>query len=279
MMKFKHYLKHLFVVLVVIYVSFSLVVYTMPSSLFYNPDTKKPDIVAAQREIPTLNEVAYKTADGRSVYAWYSAPTTLKKGVIFMHGNSYNIGYFLSRVKPFIAAGYAVVMPEYEGFGGIAGKPSQKNMESDMAATVHFLNEHGVKNENIVLYGYSLGTYMATYTAAELKGENPFNALVLESPFTSLKNVAAEKSYYLFPLSVLMKDQYNSYGMIDKTGTRTFVGHGTADPTVPYYMGQKMFEKAKGNKVFYGVEGGTHRDLPAHGFLDEVIKWLNHTGM
>lgn len=277
MTHFKAFLKHLFALLVVIYVSVSLLVYTMPQFFFYHPDTNKPDIVKARREIPALNEVSYKTADGRDVYAWYTAPTTIKKGVIFMHGNSYNIGYFLDRVKPFIAAGYAVIMPEYEGFGGIPGKPSQKNMESDMAATVNFLNEHGVKNENIVLYGYSLGTYMATYTAAKLKGENPFNALVLEAPFTSLKNVAAEKSFHLFPLSILMRDKYNSYGMVDKTGTRTFIAHGTIDPTVPYHMGQEMFEKATGNKVFYGVEGADHRNLPTHGFLDEVIKWLDHT--
>lgn len=276
MSRFKHLIKHLLVVLVVIYVSFSLLVYTYPEYFFYHPDTNRPDIVAARHEIAGLQEVSYKTIDGRSIYAWYVEPQSVKKAVIFMHGNSYNIGYFLQRVKPFVQAGYAVVMPEYEGFGGIAGKPSQKNMETDMAATLRFLNEHGVKNENIVLYGYSLGTYMATYTASKLNNGNPFNALVLEAPFTSLKDVAAEKSHHVLPLSLLMKDKYDSYSKIDKVDTRVFIAHGTADPTVPYHMGQEMFEKARGDKVFYAVENGTHRDLPEHGFLGEVITWLNH---
>lgn len=273
----KSVIKHLLVVLVVIYVSLSLVIYTCPEYFFYHPDTNKPDIVSARNEISGLKEVEYKTAEGRTVYAWYVEPQSIKKAVIFMHGNSYNIGYFLQRVKPFVQAGYAVVMPEYEGFGGIAGNPSQKNMESDMAATVKFLNDHGVQNDNIVLYGYSLGTYMATYTASKLNNGDPFNALVLESPFTSLKDVATEKSFHLLPMNLLMKDKYDSFDKIDTANTRVFIAHGTADPTVPYHMGQEMFEKAKGNKVFFSVENGTHRNLPDHGFLDEVLVWLNHT--
>ncbi len=260
--------------ILLIYAVICIVLYFGQTRFLYAPDHSIPDLAAAQKIIPSLRAVVYPTQDGRRVYAWYSAPENAKCGVIFMHGNSYNVGYFISRIKPFVDAGYAVVMPEYQGFGGIPGTPSQINMERDVKATVDFMRSHGVQNKNIVLYGYSLGTYMATYTAAELSDGNPFKALILESPFTSLWETADDHLFHLFPIKTIIKDHYNSYDLIDKIGTRLFIAHGTKDPTVPFYMGKKMFDKAVGDKTFFEVEGANHRNLPENGFLTAVLDWL-----
>lgn len=261
---------------ILVYFGFIGYVYFFPERVFYNPDNTKPNFTYAKSVIPTLHEVAYKTADGRDIYAWYATPINPQKAVIFFHGNSYNIYYHIPRVLPFLRAGYTVILPEYEGFGGIEGTPSQRNMEDNMRATIKFLNDKGVQNKDIVLYGHSLGTYMATYVAAKLAGNEKFDALILESPFTSLTDVADIASYGLFPVKVVVRDKYNSYDLIDKIGTRLMIAHGTEDPTVPYELGVKLFEKATGRKRFYGVKGANHRNLPENGFLDEALKWLGY---
>lgn len=261
---------------ILVYFGFIGYVYFFPELVFYNPDKTKPNLTYAKSVIPTLHEVSYKTADGRDIYAWYATPKNPQKAVIFFHGNSYNIYYHIPRVLPFLKAGYTVILPEYEGFGGIEGTPSQRNMEDNMRATIKFLNDKGVQNKDIVLYGHSLGTYMATYVAAKLAGDEKFDALILESPFTSLTDVADIASYGLFPVKVVVRDKYNSYDLIDKINTRLMIAHGTEDPTVPYELGVKLFEKAKGQKRFYGVKGANHRNLPENGFLDEALKWLGY---
>lgn len=261
---------------ILVYFGFIGYVYFFPELVFYNPDKTKPNLTYAKSVIPTLHEVSYKTADGRDIYAWYATPKNPQKAVIFFHGNSYNIYYHIPRVLPFLKAGYTVILPEYEGFGGIEGTPSQRNMEDNMRATIKFLNDKGVQNKDIVLYGHSLGTYMATYVAAKLAGDEKFDALILESPFTSLTDVADITSYGLFPVKVVVRDKYNSYDLIDKINTRLMIAHGTEDPTVPYELGVKLFEKATGQKRFYGVKGANHRNLPENGFLDEALKWLGY---
>lgn len=261
---------------ILVYFGFIGYVYFFPELVFYNPDKTKPNFSYAKSVIPTLHEVSYKTADGRDIYAWYATPKNPQKAVIFFHGNSYNIYYHIPRVLPFLKSGYTVILPEYEGFGGIEGTPSQRNMEDNMRATIKFLNDKGVQNKDIVLYGHSLGTYMATYVAAKLAGDEKFDALILESPFTSLMDVADIASYGLFPVKVVVRDKYNSYDLIDKIGTRLMIAHGTEDPTVPYELGVKLFEKATGQKRFYGVKGANHRNLPENGFLDEALKWLGY---
>lgn len=261
---------------ILVYFGFIGYVYFFPELVFYHPDKTKPDFDYAKSVVPTLHEVSYKTADGRDIYAWYATPKNPQKAVIFFHGNSYNIYYHIPRVLPFLKAGYTVILPEYEGFGGIEGTPSQRNMEENMRATIKFLNDKGVKNKDIVLYGHSLGTYMATYVASKLAGDEKFDALILESPFTSLTDVADIASYGLFPVKVVVRDKYNSYDLIDKIGTRLMIAHGTEDPTVPYELGVKLFEKATGQKRFYGVKGANHRNLPENGFLNEALKWLGY---
>lgn len=260
-------------VVVLAYIGFALYVYFFPQNVFYHPNKDKPDLDFARQEITDLQEIVDSTNADKKIFMWYAKPKNAKKAVIFFHGNAGNVGNFLARVKPFYKKGYAVLLPEYEGFGGIVGKPSQHNMEQATDTAVRFLNAQGFKNKDIVLYGHSLGTYMATYAAAH--NQSAFDAVILESPFTSVARVADKVSYYLFPVSLLIPDSYNSYDLIDKVGTRVFVAHGTDDPTVPYNMGVQMFEKAKGNKMFFSKEGAGHLNLPDNGFLEVVLNWLD----
>ena len=107
------------------------------------------------------------------------------------------------------------------GFSGNKGSPTEKNLYSDAKKAVKWLNENGVNNENIVLYGESLGTGVAV----ELAQNKKFNSIILESPFTSIANAA--KIYYPYlPIELLIKDRYDSINKIKNIKVPIMIMHG-----------------------------------------------------
>ena len=95
-------------------------------------------------------------------------------------------------------------MISWRGFSGNKGSPTENNLYTDAKASIKWLNEEGVNNNQIVLYGESLGSGVAI----EIGKEKNFNSIILESPFTSIENSA--KIYYSYlPVSLILKDRYD----------------------------------------------------------------------
>lgn len=262
-----------FLLLISIYIGICIGVAVMQDRFLYHPNVEKSDILEAKKIIPTLREVHYPTTSS-PYYAFYAPPQKDYPVVVFLHGNSYHLNTFLSRVKPFIEKGYGILMPEYTGFGGISGDIRQVNLENDVVRFIDFLNKQGYQNNNIILYGYSLGTYLAVHMAATTK--HPFHAVMLEAPFTSLVDVASETIHHLLPVGLLMKDGYFSIDKIKNVRSPVFIAHGKADNVVPYELGQKLFLSAKSPKTFFSVDTATHRTLPENGFFEAVWDWLQN---
>ena len=93
----------------------------------------------------------------------------------------------------------------WRGFSGNNGNPSEQGLYEDGKSAIDWLIKKGVSEKNLILYGESLGTGVATHLA---QNKN-FAGVILESPFTSM--VAAGKSKYpIFPINLLLKDKYES---------------------------------------------------------------------
>jgi len=110
-----------------------------------------------------------------------------------------------------------------------------------------------IKNKNIILYGESLGTGVAT----ELGQDNSFAGIVLESPFTSIADAA--KIYYPYlPIDLLIKDRYDSLKKIKNINIPILIMHGKKDDVVPFKMGVELFEKANNPKFSYFSDNDDH---------------------
>jgi hypothetical protein len=120
-----------------------------------------------------------------------------------------------------------------------------------------------------VLWGESLGTGVAVYLAAE----KPVGRVILEAPFTSTAAVAAQR-YWFMPVRLLMKDQFRSDERIANVSAPVLILHGLNDRTVPYAMGEQMFDLAKGNKHIVRFIDGGHEDLDQYGALHAVGRFL-----
>ena len=259
------------VLLLSIYIGICIGVAVMQERFLYHPNPIKSDIVIAQQTIPTLREVHYPSETSPN-YAFYAPAQKGNKIVVFLHGNSYHLNTFLGRVKPFVDKGYGVLMPEYTGFGGIEGDIRQSHLERDVLQAIDFLKTQGYSPKDIILYGYSLGTYLAVYTASET--DVPFYAVVLEAPFTSLVDVAFVTVHYLLPVGLLMKDGYFSIDRIKNIRSPLFIAHGKKDTVVPYEFGYRLFLDAETSKTFFSVDKATHRNLPEYGLFNAVWDWL-----
>ena len=126
-------------------------------------------------------------------------------------------------------------------------------MYNDARKSVEWLNNTGIENKNIILYGESLGTGVAT----ELGQDNSFAGIVLESPFTSIADAA--KIYYPYlPIDLLIKDRYDSLKKIKNINIPILIMHGKKDDVVPFKMGVELFEKANNPKFNYFSDNDDH---------------------
>ena len=253
---------------------FCLSVYFFPRFFFYHPSLKKASLDNAHANHFPAQEVTYLNADGIELYAWYVAPKNKGKVIVYLHGNSKNIEAFYHKLVPLAEAGYGVLMPEYRGFGGIRGEINQENLEKDALAALSYLREKGWKNKDIILYGMSLGSYTATYTAYQDGRNESFAALVLEVPFDSLFNVVRQRIWPLFPLKWLIRDRYDNLQMISQITSPILIMAGSKDTTVPIERARALFAAAQNPKELIVYTGAEHSSLYNHRNWRDLLEWL-----
>ena len=141
----------------------------------------------------------------------------------------------------------------YRGFSGNEGKPSEEGIYKDSEAAKKWLNENGVDDKNIILYGESLGTAVAV----DLASKNNFAGIILESPFTSMTKLA-KKYYPYLPVKILLKDKYDSENKLHKINIPILIMHGYKDTIVPFEMGKRIYEISLQPKYKYFNEIDDH---------------------
>ena len=163
-----------------------------------------------------VEEIVFKAADGTKLIAWYQPARGSKPTLLYFTGNSGNVANRAGKIRTIAADGYGVFMLNYRRYGGSQGRPNESRITADAVSAYDYLRGLGVAPHDIVAYGESLGTAVATRLALQRHIE----ALVLEAPFTSIVDVG-RLMWKGFPLSLIMADQYRT---IDRIGA----GQGAA---------------------------------------------------
>ncbi|MCZ6764468.1 MAG: alpha/beta hydrolase [Alphaproteobacteria bacterium] len=250
------------------YVLVAAVIFFTQRRLMYLPDPTPPSL--AQAGVPDMSVVALRTGDGLDLEAWYrpaardSAPT-----LVYLHGNAGNIGHRGGKVRPYLDAGFGVLLVSWRGYGGNPGRPTEQGLYEDARAAVAYLSAAGVATTQIVLYGESLGSGPAVHIAAE----GDFGAVVLEAPFTSAGDLA-QRHYWYLPARALLRDRYDSQSKIARIGAPLLILHGERDQVVPARFGRTLLAAARRPKdgAFFAAAG--HNDLYEHGAAQSVIDFL-----
>lgn len=237
-----------------VYLVFVLTLGVAQKQLIYFPDPAP--FVPSQWALKELQPFKVTTDDGLTLTSWYVAPQRHDKFIIvFFQGNAGHLGYRNYKVRPWIDNGYGVLMIGYRGFGN-PGKPSEQGLYRDARATIEALRARGVPEKAMVFYGESLGTGVAVQMATEFDAA----ALILESPYTSIPDVAADR-YPMVPVRLLITDTYDSLSKIGDVHMPLLLMHGEQDQVVPIKFGRKLFAAANEPKQAEYVPEAGHNDV------------------
>ena len=254
------------VIALCLYAAVATMVYLAQRSLMYFPD--RTHVTPAAAGLPEAKEVPLTAADGVQVVAWHVPPQDDKPIIVYFHGNGGSLPHRVPRFRKLIDAGIGLVALEYRGYGGSAGSPSEQGFIADGEAAYRFAAAH-YSAQQLVLWGESLGSGVAVAVATE----QPVGRVILEAPFTSAVALGAQHYWYL-PVRLLMKDQFRSDSRIGKVTAPLMIMHGVRDRTVPYAMGERLFDLANKPKHLVRFLDAGHDDLDANGALDAVARFL-----
>ena len=271
---FKKALKIIIGLFAVVYLGFCLAVYFFPRYFFYNPSPLKADLSNVDVTVFPASEVHYRSADGTELYGWYVKPGSKQKIIVYFHGNAYNIGAFYHKMVPLVKAGYGAFIGEYRGFGGIEGELRQDNLGADALAAVDYLHSLGYQNKNLIIYGMSLGSYMAVNTVEQLGDSEPFAGLILEVPFDSLLEVVRQRIMPVFPFSWIVKDTYDNKEKITRINIPVLVMGGEADKVVPVERARQLFSAANEPKKLIVYPQAGHSELYDYHNWHDILDWL-----
>lgn len=205
---------------------------------------------------PRSRILTFRTGDGLTLRAaWVSSGLPGAKVAVYFHGNAEAAAQNFPLAAALADGGVDVVLAEYRGYGGQAGRPDEAGLYADGAALLEALAREGVTLGRLVLVGRSLGTGVAV----ELALRTPPSLLILVSPYTSFTDLGRSLVGPLAPLVV--PDRFDNLGKIARLICPVVILHGTRDEVVPFRMGETLARAGKGVR-FVPLEGRTHNDIP-----------------
>ncbi len=196
-------------------------------------------------------EVWLRTEDDIMINAWFFEQRQSDKVVLVFHGNGGNISYNLDLAKGLLEYHFSVLLLDYRGYGESKGKPSEEGTYLDsQAALDYLLAQKGYKPDDIILLGRSLGGPIA----ARLASIAHPRALVLDSTFTSLKDIGSE-IYPFLPVRRFFKFEYDTLAYVRRTNVPVLIIHSAEDDYISFEHAQKIFEAVKTKKSLIEIKG------------------------
>ncbi|XAR51939.1 hypothetical protein NMG60_11006750 [Bertholletia excelsa] len=194
------------------------------------------------------------TRRGTEIVALYIRHPMATSTLLYSHGNAADLGQMYELfIELSIHLKVNLMGYDYSGYGQSSGKPSEQNTYADIEAVYKCLEEsYGAKQENIILYGQSVGSGPTLDLAARLPH---LRAVVLHSPILSgLRVMYPVKRSYWF-------DIYKNIDKIPHVNCPVLIIHGTSDEVVDCSHGKQLWELCKEKYEPLWLKGGNHCDL------------------
>lgn len=248
--------------------------YLVQRELIYHPTRSLPSPEVSG--VPEMKVVRLTTKDGLSLTSWYRPAEDGKPTIVYFQGNGGNIAGRGFKARPYLDAGFGVLLAGYRGYGENPGSPSESGLYADGRAHLEFLKNQGIPPGLWVMYGESLGSGIAVHMAYEGATNVPMGAVVLEAPFASLADTA-QAHYPFVPARYLVKDRFDSITKIGKIKSPVFIVNGDRDGVISPGEGKRLFEAAIEPKEGYWIPGAGHNNLYDFGASKAVIEFIQRT--
>ena len=217
----------------------------------------KPPFAYTQIDLPR--------ADGASQFAWRvqapnndtpvrRSPAEAGMWVLFLHGNASTVASRMNvkHCARLVEMGFNVLAPEYRGYNGLSGVPTEASVAADARAAYDYLrtNER-VPADRLVIFGWSLGAAIAVNLASQVDAR----AVILEGAPDSIVEIGQER-YPMFPIRLIIRNPFNAIDRIGGVRAPLLFLHSPDDAVVPFVNGRKLFDAAPLPKTFVEVRGG-----------------------
>lgn len=181
---------------------------------------------------------------------------TQPKGlVIYFHGNTGNIATHTRYIPIFLENHYSVLMMDYPGFGKSSGPDAEMDLYNDALVTYQLAKNY-FPADSIIIYGRSLGTAMA----AQLASTQLCKAVILESPFYSMDNLA--KRYFpIYPISYLLRFHFPVNYFVQRAKAPVIIFHGEKDKIIPLKESLRLKPLLKASDEYIILPHGSHNTI------------------
>lgn len=262
-----------------------LIYFFHPIILFRN--VPLPDSTRFSFPYP-CREVNFEPEPGVKLNAlFFPTKAVQKRGVVlYFHGNADNLTRWGQYADRFLNRGYDVWMYDYREFGKSRGSTAAQSSKQDafdedtFYRDAEFMYQHVIKQypeSQVVLYGYSLGTGIATKVAAEHKPR----LLLLEAPYYSIPDVWWQR-VPIYPYDKLIHYPFATHERITFVSCPMHIFHGTNDEVVPYESSLKLARLLNRDpaELITTIPGGKHKDLAGFRAYHEGLGvWLSRISL
>lgn len=223
-----------------------------------------------------FEDLYFSTRDGLLLNGWFIRNREARSTLVWFHGNAGNISDRVENIKMLHEkTKINIFIFDYRGYGRSAGRVSEEGTYLDGEAALEFVRKQlGVNPGQTVLFGRSLGAAVA----AEMANRFDSQALILESPFASIRDMAHILLPFL-PVGPLFRTRYDVREKVRTIRTPLLVLHGDHDEVVPIQQGKLVFDAAPEPKQFFTLVGAGHNDTYLVGGesyyqqLKQFIEW------
>ncbi len=247
------------------------VFYFRQENMIFYPEVLPPDF---QYSFPARFDELTLNADGADINALHFKTDNPKGVIIYFHGNAGNLHGWGEVALDFTRLSYDVLIPDYRGYGKSTGKIRNEEMlHRDAAVAYNYLKERYPENQ-IILYGRSIGTGIAVYLAKESRPR----MLILESPIFNMRDLA-QHHYPFMPatiIALILKYPMRTDLWISDVPCPVYLFHGTEDDIVPHSSSERLLKLIRTESRLIRIPGGGHNNLNDfalyHEELERILK-------
>jgi fermentation-respiration switch protein FrsA (DUF1100 family) len=207
--------------------------------------------------------VNFTASDGVTLNGWWVRhphPLPHQPVLVYCHGNAAMLSLLAQVTSIFYSYGFDALIFDYRSYGDSEKAPlSEEAMDRDALAAYHWVKAKGYQDDQIFIWGHSLGSSVA----AELATQTHPAGLFLEGAFPSIYAISRQRYPWLLIAPFMITDKFETEKYVTERTCPLMEFHAEKDTVIPIALGREVFAKALDPKQFVVLNGINHNDFPS----------------